>query len=294
MSTREIFNSRIESGLLLLPTLLVSVVFLYYPTVLAVRTSFFDSSFGQADEFVGLKNYVTLLTDSGYHSSLLLSVLFAAVVVVGVIAVSLYLTFLIHEVDIGQGLYLISVIWPYALPPAVGALVFLFITHPTLGVLTGSIEALGVDVDWFNNGPQAFIVVTIAAIWKQIGYNVIFMIAAMNNIPETLTETAELDGVSGVRRLVSVYVPIMTPTLFFLVIINTIYAFFGTFAFVDLLTSGGPSNATNILIFDLYREGFSFFNFGVASTKSVVLFLIVGVLMFVQFRVTNKYSYYGS
>jgi len=293
MSTREIFDSRIESGLLLLPTLLVSIVFLYYPTALAVRTSFFDSSFGQADEFVGLKNYLTLLTDSGYHSSLLLSVLFAAVVVIGVIAVSLYLTFLIHEVDTGQGLYLISVIWPYALPPAVGALVFLFIAHPTLGVLTGPIEALGVDVDWFNNGPQAFVVVALAAIWKQIGYNVIFMIAAMNNIPDTLTETAALDGVSGVRRLVSVYVPIMTPTLFFLVIINTIYAFFGTFAFVDLLTSGGPSNATNILIFDLYREGFSFFNFGVASTKSVVLFLVVGVLMLVQFRVTDKYSYYG-
>jgi len=293
MSTREIFDSRIESGLLLLPTLLVSIVFLYYPTALAVRTSFFDSSFGQADEFVGVENYVTLLTDSGYHSSLLLSILFAAVVVAGVISVSLYLTFLIHEVDTGQGLYLISVIWPYALPPAVGALVFLFIAHPTLGVLTGPVEALGVDVDWFNNGPQAFVVVALAAIWKQIGYNVIFMIAAMNNIPDTLTETAELDGVSGIRRLVSVYVPIMTPTLFFLVIINTIYAFFGTFAFVDLLTSGGPSNATNILIFDLYQEGFSFFNFGVASTKSVVLFLVVGVLMLVQFRVTEEYSYYG-
>ncbi|EMA66188.1 carbohydrate ABC transporter permease [Halorubrum kocurii] len=293
MSTREIFDSRIESGLLLLPTLLVSIVFLYYPTALAVRTSFFDSSFGQVDEFVGMENYVTLLADSGYHSSLLLSILFAAVVVAGVISVSLYLTFLIHEVDTGQGLYLISVIWPYALPPAVGALVFLFIAHPTLGVLTGPVEALGIDVDWFNNGPQAFVVVALAAIWKQIGYNVIFMIAAMNNIPDTLTETAELDGVSGIRRLLSVYVPIMTPTLFFLVIINTIYAFFGTFAFVDLLTSGGPSNATNILIFDLYQEGFSFFNFGVASTKSVVLFLVVGVLMLVQFRVTEEYSYYG-
>lgn len=294
MSTREIFDSRIESGLLLLPTLLVSLVFLYYPTALAIRTSFFDSSFGGGDEFVGLENYATLLTDSGYHSSLLLSMLFAAVVVVGVIAISLYLTFLIHEVDTGQGLYLISVIWPYALPPAVGALVFLFIVHPTLGVLTGPIEALGVDVDWFNNGPQAFVVVALAAIWKQIGYNVIFMIAAMNNVPNTLTETAELDGVTGLRRLVSVYVPIMTPTLSFLVIINTIYAFFSTFAFVDLLTSGGPSNATNILIFDLYQEGFSFFNFGVASAKSVVLFLLVGVLMFVQFRVTDEYSYYGA
>ncbi|WP_128904545.1 carbohydrate ABC transporter permease [Halorubrum amylolyticum] len=294
MATREIFDGRVESGLLLLPTLLVSVVFLYYPTALAVRTSLFDSSFGRSDEFVGLENYVTLLTDPSYHASVLLSVLFAAVVVAGVIAVSLYLTFLIHEVETGQDLYLISVIWPYALPPAVGALVFLFIAHPTLGVLTGPIEALGVDVDWFNDGPQAFVVVAVAAIWKQIGYNVIFMIAAMNNVPDTLTETAALDGVGRLRRLVSVYVPIMTPTLFFLVVINTIYAFFSTFAFVDLLTSGGPSNATNILIFDLYQEAFSFFNFGVASAKSVVLFVVVGALMYVQFRVTDEYSYYGA
>jgi sn-glycerol 3-phosphate transport system permease protein len=119
------------------------------------------------------------------------------------------------------------------------------------------------------------------------------MIAAMNTIPDTLTETARLDGVSRLRRLVWVYVPMMTPTLFFLVIINTIYAFFSTFAYVDLLTSGGPANATNILIFDLYREGFSFFNFGVASSKSVVLFVVVGLLMLVQFRLTDKYSYYG-
>ncbi|OYR56154.1 carbohydrate ABC transporter permease [Halorubrum halodurans] len=294
MSTREIFDGRLEAALLLAPTAIVSAVFLYYPTALAFRTSFFESGFGRAPEFVGLENYVSLLGNPEYHSSVLISVVFAAIVVVGVIAVSLYLTFLIHEVDAGQGWYLISVIWPYALPPAVGALVFLFMVHPTLGVLTGPIEALGIELDWFNDGPQAFVVVALAAIWKQIGYNVIFMIAAMKNVPDALTETAEIDGVGRLRRLVSVYVPIMTPTLFFLVIIDTIYAFFGTFAFVDLLTSGGPSNATNVLIFDLYREAFSFFNFGTASAKSVVLFLVVAVLMAVQFRLTEEYSYYGA
>mgnify|MGYP000096551606 CR=1 FL=1 len=294
MSTREIFDSRLEALLLLAPTVAVSLVFLYYPTALAFQTSFFDSGFGQAPTFVGFENYVSLLTSSAYHSSVLISVLFAAFVVVGVITSSLYLSFLIHEVDTGQGWYLISVIWPYALPPAVAALVFLFIFHPTLGVLTGPIESLGIELDWFNDGPQAFVVVMLAAIWKQIGYNVIFMIAAMNNIPDSLTETAQLDGVGRLRRLVSVYVPIMTPTLFFLVIINTIYAFFSTFAFVDLLTSGGPSNATNILIFDLYREAFSYFNFGVSSAKSVVLFIVVAVLMLIQFRLTEEYSHYGA
>jgi sn-glycerol 3-phosphate transport system permease protein len=294
MSKREVFDSRLGAALLLLPTIVVSFLFLYYPAALAVRTSFFDSTFGRPDEFIGIENYVSLATDPGYRFSLAITVLFGLLVVAGVMVFSLYVTFLIHEVDYGESVYLISAIWPYALPPAVAALVFTFIIHPTLGVLTGPIESLGFAVDWFNSGWQAFVVITIAAIWKQIGYNVIFMVAAMNNIPEALTETAELDGVSGVRRLISIYIPIMSPTLFFLVIINTIYAFFSTFAFVDLMTGGGPSSSTNILIFDLYQEGFSFFNFGMASTKSVLLFIIVGILMYIQFQLTEEYSHYGA
>jgi carbohydrate ABC transporter membrane protein 1, CUT1 family (TC 3.A.1.1.-) len=294
MSKREVFDSRLGAALLLLPTIVVSFLFLYYPAALAVRTSFFDSTFGRPDEFIGIENYLSLATDPGYRFSLAITVLFGLLVVAGVMVFSLYVTFLIHEVDYGESVYLISAIWPYALPPAVAALVFTFIIHPTLGVLTGPIESLGFAVDWFNTGWQAFVVITIAAIWKQIGYNVIFMVAAMNNIPEALTETAELDGVSGIRRLISIYIPIMSPTLFFLVIINTIYAFFSTFAFVDLMTGGGPSSSTNILIFDLYQEGFSFFNFGMASTKSVLLFVIVGILMYIQFQLTEEYSHYGA
>jgi sn-glycerol 3-phosphate transport system permease protein len=294
MSTREIFDGRLEAALLLLPTVAISVVFLYYPTVLAVRTSFYDSGFGRADEFVGLENYRTLLTDPAYHWSVLVSVVFAALVVVCVITVSLYVTFLVNEVEFGQGAYLVAAIWPYALPPAVAALVFLFVLHPTLGVLTGPLEAVGVDLDWFNDGRQAFVVVLVAMVWKQIGYNVIFMVASMSTIPDALTETAKLDGVGRLSRLLRIYVPMMTPTLFFLVVINTIYAFFSTFAFVDLLTGGGPSNATNVLIFDLYREGFSYFNFGMASTKSVLLFVVVGALTYVQFRLTDEYAHYGA
>jgi len=293
-SKREVFDSRLGAALLLLPTIIVSILFLYYPAILAIRTSFFEASFGQEDVYVGLENFIGLLNDSGYHSSILITVLFAVLVVGGVLVFSLYITFLIHEVDWGQSIYLVSTIWPYALPPAVAALIFTFLIHPSLGVLTGPIETLGIDVDWFSNGRQAFIVVTIAAIWKQIGYNVIFMIASMNNIPDALTETAELDGVSRIKRLLWIYVPIMTPTLFFLVIINTIYAFFATFAFIDLMTDGGPAEATNILIFDLYQEAFSFFNFGIASAKSVVLFAVVGLLMFIQFQLTEEYSQYGA
>jgi sn-glycerol 3-phosphate transport system permease protein len=293
MSTREVFDDRRQAALLLLPTIVISIVFLYYPAVRAVRLSFFDASFGQAS-YHGIEHYARLAASADYRFSILITVLFAVVVVAGVMVFSLLVTFLIHEVDYGQSVYLISAIWPYALPPAVAGLIFMFLSHPTLGVFTGVVEsATGYDIDWFSNGRQAFVVVTIAAIWKQVGYNVIFMIASMNNIPDSLTETARLDGVNRLTRLARIYVPIMSPTLFFLVIMNTIYAFFGTFAFVDLMTDGGPAGATNILIFDLYRTAFQFYEFGYASAKSVVLFVVVGGLMYVQFRLTDEYSHYG-
>jgi sn-glycerol 3-phosphate transport system permease protein len=293
MATREIFADRRQAGALLLPTMVVSLLFLYYPTVRAVGLSFYRASLARGDVFVGLENYARLVESPEYLRSIGISVAFAACVVVGVMVVALAVSFLIHEVNAGDGFYLVAAIWPYALPPAVAGLVFLFIAHPTIGIFTSYIEALGVEVDWFSNGPQAFLVVLVAAVWKQIGYNVIFMTAAMSNVPASLTETARLDGVSRTRRLLQVYVPIMSPTLVFLVIMNTIYGFFGTFAMVDLMTKGGPAGATNILIYDLWRTAFQFYDFGFASAKSVVLFVTVGVLMYVQFRLSDRYAYYG-
>jgi sn-glycerol 3-phosphate transport system permease protein len=222
------------------------------------------------------------------------SVGFAVCVVLGVLVVALYFTFLIHEVDYGKSVYLIASIWPYALPPAVAGLVFLFLSHPTIGILTSYIESIGIQVDWFSDGGQAFTVVVVAAVWKQIGYNIIFMTAAMNNIPDSLTETARLDGVGRINRLLRVYVPMMSPTLVFLVVINTIYGFFGTFAIIDTMTMGGPAGATNILIYDLYQTAFQSYDFGFASAKSVILFIIVGLLMIVQFKISDRYTFYGT
>jgi sn-glycerol 3-phosphate transport system permease protein len=293
MATYELFGDRKQAAGFLLPTVLVSIVFLYYPAVRAVGLSFYQATFGRGDVFVGLDNYGRLLSSGDYLGSVVVSVGFALCVVAGVMAVALYLTFLIHEIDYGQSVYLVASIWPYALPPAVAGLVFLFLSHPTIGVLTTYIEALGIEVDWFSDGGQAFTVVVVAAVWKQIGYNVIFMTAAMSNVPDSLTETARLDGVGRLNRLFRVYVPMMSPTLFFLVIINTIYGFFGTFAIVDVMTMGGPAGATNILIYDLYQTAFQFYDFGLASAKSVILFVVVGILMLVQFRLSDRYTFYG-
>jgi sn-glycerol 3-phosphate transport system permease protein len=293
MSSREIFTDRMQGLGLLVPTLIISIVFLYYPATRAVSLSFYQATFGRSS-FTGVNNYIRIVTSSDYLGSIVISVGFAVCIVFGVLVVALYFTFLIHEVDYGKSVYLIASIWPYALPPAVAGLVFLFLSHPTIGILTSYIESIGVQVDWFSDGGQAFTVVVIAAIWKQIGYNIIFMTAAMSNIPDSLTETARIDGVGRINRLFRVYVPMMSPTLMFLLVINTIYGFFGTFAIIDTMTMGGPAGATNILIYDLYQTAFQSYDFGFASAKSVILFIVVGILMIVQFKISDRYTFYGT
>lgn len=293
MSSREIFTDRMQGLGLLVPTLIISIVFLYYPATRAVSLSFYQATFGRSS-FTGVDNYIRIVTSSDYLGSIVISVGFAVCIVFGVLVVALYFTFLIHEVDYGKSVYLIASIWPYALPPAVAGLVFLFLSHPTIGILTSYIESIGVQVDWFSDGGQAFTVVVIAAIWKQIGYNIIFMTAAMSNIPDSLTETARIDGVGRINRLFRVYVPMMSPTLMFLLVINTIYGFFGTFAIIDTMTMGGPAGATNILIYDLYQTAFQSYDFGFASAKSVILFIVVGILMIVQFKISDRYTFYGA
>ena len=293
MSSREIFTDRMQGLGLLVPTLIISIVFLYYPATRAVSLSFYQATFGRSS-FTGVNNYIRIVTSSDYLGSIVISVGFAVCIVFGVLVVALYFTFLIHEVDYGKSVYLIASIWPYALPPAVAGLVFLFLSHPTIGILTSYIESIGVQVDWFSDGGQAFTVVVIAAIWKQIGYNIIFMTAAMSNIPDSLTETARIDGVGRIDRLFRVYVPMMSPTLMFLLVINTIYGFFGTFAIIDTMTMGGPAGATNILIYDLYQTAFQSYDFGFASAKSVILFIVVGILMIVQFKISDRYTFYGT
>ena len=289
------YDSTWQALVLLLPTFAVLVAFLYYPGVETFRLSLQQTILlGARKSFVGLDNYRTLLSSSAYHSSFVLSVAFAVVVIGGTLAISLFVSYLLFQVDVGSSTYLIAAIWPYALPTAVAASVLLFLLHPSLGIITHYLELLtGLSLDWFTNGPQAFLILAIVAIWKQLGYNIIFMVAALNNIPGTLTESAEIDGVGHLKMLYKVYVPLMSPTLVFLVIINTIYAFFATFPLVDLMTSGGPNGATNLLIFKLYRDAFEFSNLGLASAESVVLFVLVAILMYVQLRVSEGYTTYA-
>jgi sn-glycerol 3-phosphate transport system permease protein len=290
------YDSKFQAAALLLPTIVVLLAFLYYPSIETFRLSFFKSAFlGQRNTWVGIENFVQLATSSTYQNSFIISVLFAAIVVGGTLLFSLIVSYMLFDVDIGSSSYLIAAIWPYALPPAVAAILLNFLLHPNLGIFTYALEAVTPwTLDWFSNGTQAFFVLGIVAIWKQMGYNIIFMVASLNNIPETLTESAQIDGVGRLKMLYKVYIPLISPTLIFLVVMNTIYSFFATFPLVDLMTSGGPSESTNLLIFKLYRDAFEFGNYGLASAESVVLFVLVAILMYVQIRLTEGHAQYGA
>ena len=290
------YDSKLQAGALLLPTFAVLIAFLYYPSIETFRLSLYETLFlGQQRQWIGLQNFIDLATSSTYQNSFTISLLFAAIVVVGTIMISLFIGYMLFEVSVGTSTYLVAAIWPYALPPAVAAILLNFLMHPNLGIITHYLELFTpLTLDWFNNGTQAFLLLAIVAIWKQLGYNIIFIVAALNNIPETLTESARLDGVGRLKMLFKVYVPLISPTMVFLVVMNTIYSFFATFPLVDLMTSGGPSEATNLLIFKLYRDAFEFSNLGYASAQSVVLFLLVAVLMYVQIRVSEGYAQYGA
>ncbi|WP_135829614.1 carbohydrate ABC transporter permease [Halorussus halobius] len=291
---KEIFESKWQAALLLLPTLAVLGVFLYYPFAQTIDLALQETELLGNAEYVGLSNFEQLFGSDRYRNSLWVTTWFAVLTVVGSLVVSTYMAFLIHETVRGSSWYLVAAIWPYALPMAVAGSILNFIFHPELGIFTNALEVvLGLSLNWHVDGTQAFLLVCGAAIWKSVGYNVIFLVAALGLVPESLDEAAELDGIGRTRRLVSIYLPLISPTLVFLLIINSIQSFFGGFSLVDIMTGGGPNDATNLLIFNLYQDSFTYNQFGLGSAQSIVLFLVVSVLMYVQLRKVEKFAYYG-
>ena len=290
----QVFTSKWQAALLLLPTLALITVFLYYPFFETVQLSFYRIRVLGNQQWVGLEHYAQLLESETYRNSLLVTIVFTVVTVTVSLLLSLLVSFLIHEADSLSDVYLVGLIWPYAMPLAVAGVVLDFIINPQLGVLTWALDAaIGFEFNWNTDGTLALAAVILAAVWQGLGYSIIFMTAALSQLPDSVTEAAELDGVGRFSRLFRVYVPLISPVLVFLVVLQTIGAFFGGFALVDLMTGGGPSNATNVLMFNLYEDAFTNSRFGYAAAQSVLLFGFVAVLMYVQLKVTDRYAYYG-
>jgi len=289
------FPNRLFPFVVLLPTLLVCGLFLYYPVAQSFSWSLYRAAFmGLRTMYVGVQNYVRMFTSSDYLHTLWVSVLFAGGIVILGLSISLAIALLANRKIRGARIYRIALIWPYALSPAVAGTIWLFLFNPTAGAVNYILEnTIGISPDWITNANLAMLLVVTAAVWKNLGYNIVFFLAGLQNVPGHVIEAARIDGAGPWRCFWKITLPLLSPTTFFLLIMNMIYAFFGTFGLIDVLTKGGPAGATNILIYNMYRDAFQHNKWGMAAAQSVVLFVMVVGLTLIQFRTTGRRVHYG-
>lgn len=280
--------------LLLLPTFVVLIIFLFYPAVETFRLSFYKvHPFGLSEKFAGFYNFVKLATSADYRHSFAISLVFSVAVVVVGLAISLAISLLLNQKLRGMKYYRSLLIWPYALSPAVSGAIFRFLFNPANGYVNYFYSTLfGADPKWLTDGTLALVIVTVAATWKNLGYNTIFYLAGLQNVQKEALESAAIDGAGATRRFWHVTFPLLSPTTFFLLIMNIIYSYFRSFGLIDVLTEGGPANATNILIYQLYRDFFVNAKTGYAAAESMILFTLVVLLTLMQFRTTGRRVYY--
>ena len=247
-----------------------------------------EDPFGLAVEFVGLQNFKDLFADPNYLSSFKITTVFSVLVAFLAMALSLLFAVCADRVVRGANAYKSFLIVPYAIAPAVAGVLWMFIFNPTLGVVSYVLHALGIDWNYMISSTDAMILIIIAAVWKQVSYNFIFFLAGLQAIPKSLLEAAAMDGAGPVRRFWTVVFPLLSPTTFFLLVMNVVYAFFDTFAIVDATTQGGPGQDTNILVYKVFVDGFRNMNFGGSAAQSVILMVMVIALTVVQFRFIER------
>jgi sn-glycerol 3-phosphate transport system permease protein len=289
MEKRVVFRSSWLPYLLVLPQMAVTLIFFFLPAGQALYQSVFQQdAFGIELQYVGLDNFRTLLNDGEYLHSLQVTGVFAVGVTLLGLSVSLLLAYFADRVVRGATGYKTLLIWPYAVAPAVAGVLWMFLFNPTLGVVSYALHAVGVDWNFLLNANQAMLLVVIVAAWKQISYNFLFFLAGLQSIPKSLIEAAAIDGAGPWRRFWSIVFPLLSPTTFFLMVVNVVYAFFDTFAIIDAVTHGGPVNATNTLVYKVYHDGFRGLDIGGSAAQSVVLMGIVIALTVVQFQYVER------
>jgi sn-glycerol 3-phosphate transport system permease protein len=293
MEKRARFGSAWLPYALVLPQLVITVVFFFWPAGQALwQSAFIQDAFGGTSEFVGFENYRLLFGDEHYLASFRVTALFSVLVAGSGLVIALTLAVFADRVVRGAGAYKTLMICPYAIAPAIAAVLWMFLFNPTLGVIAFWLKRSGVDWNYLLNDGQAMLLVVIAATWKQISYNFLFFLAGLQSIPKSLIEAAAIDGAGPGRRFATIVFPLLSPTTFFLLVVNVAYAFFDTFAIIDAATSGGPGQATEILVYKVYKDGIKGLDYGGSGAQSVVLMTIVIVLTVAQFRyVERKVNY---
>ncbi|MEE8516489.1 MAG: sn-glycerol-3-phosphate ABC transporter permease UgpA [Alphaproteobacteria bacterium] len=293
MEKRVVFNNPVLPYLLLAPQIIITLVFFIWPAMQALRQSVrLEDPFGLRSQFVWLDNFIALFTDPLYLDSMLITAAFSVSVSVLALVSALFLAVQADRVIHGEMAYKTLLISPYAVAPAVAGVLWLLLFNPTLGVLPFMLKGFGYDWNHVLNGGEAFLLVVIAAAWKQISYNFLFFLAGLQAIPKSMIEAAAIDGARPARRFWTIVFPLLSPTTFFLIVVNIVYAFFDTFGIIHAVTQGGPAGATNILVYKVFNDGFIGLDLGGSAAQSVVLMAIVIGLTVFQFRYIERKVHY--
>lgn len=289
MLKRVHFGPSILPYLLVTPQILVTVIFFIWPASQALYQSLLvEDAFGLSSEFVWFQNFEELFKDPLYWDTFFRTFVFSFLVAGLSMSVALCLAAMADRVVKGSGIYRTLLIWPYAVAPVVAGALWFFMFNPSLGILPYMLKFIGYNWNHKLNGNEAMALVIFAAAWKQIAYNFLFFLAGLQSIPKSLIEAAAIDGAGPGRRFWSIIFPLLSPTTFFLLVINVVYAFFETFGIVDALTSGGPANSTEILVYKVYADGFIGLDLGGSAAQSVILMALVIGMTVIQFRFVEK------
>ena len=293
MEKRVIFKGWWLPALLVAPQLIISFMFFFYPSGQAIWNSLFlPDPFGLKTEYVGLDNFRFLLTDSYYLASFKTTIIFSTAVSVSSMAIGLYLAALADRLIKGAGVYQTLLIWPYAIAPAIAGVLWLFLFNGNIGLISYYLQGIGYDWNHTLDGDQAMFLVVLASSWGRISYNFLFFLAGLQAIPKSIIEAAAIDGASFWRRFLTIVIPLLSPITFFLLVVNIVYAFFDTFGIVHTITSGGPEQDTNILVYKVFSDGFVSQDLGSSAAQSVTLLVLVGVLTIIQFKYIEKKVHY--
>ena len=289
MEKSTLFHNRILPWFLLLPQLAVISIFFFWPAAQAfIQSVHEEDPFGLRTQFVGMKNFIQLWDNEFYLQSFQTTAVFSILVAFFGISIALMFATFADRITRGSGIYKTLMILPYAIAPVLAGVLWGFMFSPGIGIVSWVLRKWGIEWNHLINSHQAMALVVMAAIWKQISYNFLFFLAGLQSIPKSLIEAAAIDGAGPWRRFWNIQFPLLSPTTFFLLVINVVYAFFETFAIIDATTSGGPGQSTNTLVYKVYQDGFKNLDLGGSAAQSVVLMLIVVVLTILQFRYVEK------
>jgi sn-glycerol 3-phosphate transport system permease protein len=289
MEKRVVFKNRWLPYLLVTPQIVITFVFFIWPASQALKQSvFIEDPFGLSSEFVGFLNFIELFSDPLYLGSLKTTFIFSASTSFLALSTALLFAVMADRVIKGAAFYKSALLWPYAVAPAVAGVLWLFMFSPANGILALTLKSLGYNWNHVLKGGQAMVLVVIAASWKQIAYNFLFFLAGLQMIPKSLIEAAAIDGARPAKRFWTIIFPLLSPTTFFLLVVNVVYSFFETFGIIHAVTQGGPYKATDILVYKVYRDGFIGLDLGGSAAQSVVLMAIVVTLTVIQFRYLER------